>query len=116
MIENANWVFLSLVNLDMIRKIYLQVRESPIAHGFMAFAVVFFCIFLWKGSELYLQVYLWDKEWFDIVSFANMTGEASDAQLYPDRIAFSQMVHQVAGLFSGLSVGATFIYLFRLLR
>ncbi|HEU0265768.1 MAG TPA: hypothetical protein VFR01_08590, partial [Geobacterales bacterium] len=67
MIENANWVFLSLVNLDMIRKIYLQVRESPIAHGFMAFAVVFFCIFLWKGSELYLQVYLWDKEWFDIV-------------------------------------------------
>jgi hypothetical protein len=116
MIENATWVFLSLVNLDMIRKIFLQVRESPISKGFIAFGLVFFFIFLWKGSELYLQVFLWDKEWLDMISFANTSGEASDAVLYPARIQFSTWVHQVSGLLSGLSVGGTFLYLYRLLK
>jgi hypothetical protein len=116
MIENTCWVFLSLVNLDMIRKIYLQVRDSVIGKGFIAFGFVFVSIFLWKGSELYLQVYLWDKAWLDIISFSNLTGEASDFALYPDRINFSTLVNQVSGLLSGLSVGGTFIYLYRLLR
>ena len=112
MIENANWVFLSLINLDMIRKIYLQIRDSSIARGFIAFGVVFACIFLWKGSELYLQVFCWDNDWH---MFLQSIG-APYKDDYPGRINFSVMVNQAAGLLSGLSVGGTFIYLFRLLR
>src|SRR5512133_1305547 len=28
MVENATWVFLTVINLDMIRKIYVQVRDT----------------------------------------------------------------------------------------
>lgn len=112
MIENANWVFLSLINIDMIRKIYLQIRDSVIANGFIAFGIVFVCIFLWKGSELYLQVFCWDSDWHlfmqSISAYHNVD--------YPGRVNFSLLVNQVAGLLSGLSVGGTFIYLFKLLR
>lgn len=113
MIENANWVFLSLVNLDMIRKIYLQIRDSAMAKGFIAFSVVFLFIFLWKGSELYLQIYLWDKEWIEIMDFF---GVPVDAAKYPARVNFSLLVSQSCGFISSLSVGGTFLYLFRLLR
>lgn len=116
MIENVTWVFLSIVNLDMIRRIYLQVKDSPISRGFIAFGVVFCFIFLWKGSELYLQVFQWDKQWLDIVSFANIAGEGSDAPLYQARIEFSTWVHQVSGLMAGISVGGAFLYLYKLLR
>lgn len=113
MIENATWVFLSIINLDMIRKIYLQIRDSDIAKGFIAFGVVFVCLFLWKGSELYLQVYCWDNDWH---IFAQNSSIADTVNVYSDRIGFSLMVNQIAGLLSGLSVGGTFIYLYRLLR
>ena len=53
----TNWVFLSLINIDMIRKIYVNVKDSPISKGFLAFIAVFAFIFLWKGSELYIRVY-----------------------------------------------------------
>ncbi|WP_243371192.1 hypothetical protein [Geotalea sp. SG265] len=112
MIENANWVFLSLINIDMIRKIYMQVRDSVIANGFIAFGIVFVCIFLWKGSELYLQVFCWDNDWS---LFMQSIGAYHNID-YPGRVNFSLLVNQVAGLLSGLSVGGTFIYLFRLLR
>ena len=112
MIENANWVFLSIINIDMIRKIYLQIRDSVIARGFIAFAVVFVCIFLWKGSELYLQVFCWDNDWH---LFMQSIGAYHNID-YPGRVNFSVTVNQVAGLLSSLSVGGTFIYLFKLLR
>jgi len=57
-IENANRVFPSIINIDMIRKIYLNVKDSPISKGFIAFMGVFIFIFLWKGSELYMQVFV----------------------------------------------------------
>lgn len=113
MIENASWVFLSIINLDMIRKIYLQIRDSVIAKGFVAFGIVFVFIFLWKGSELYLQVFCWDQDWH-IFAVNNQIADTVD--LFAGRIQFSQAVHEVAGLLSGISVGGTFIYLYRLLR
>jgi hypothetical protein len=108
LIANANWVFLSLINIDMIRKIYLSARDTPIAPGFLAFVGVFALFFVWRGSELYLQVYCWDIGW------ATATGGAGAADLA--RIAFSEQVHSVAGLLSSIAVGGTFGYLYRLMR
>lgn len=99
-IENANWVFLSLINIDLIRKIYLNVRDTPIAKGFLAFMVVFALLFLWKGSELYIQVYNLD----------------TIADLYPLRYQLSAVVANLSNLLAGISVAATFLYLARLLR
>ena len=114
MIENAIWVFLCVMNLELLRKIYEAIRDSTISKGFIAFGIVFICIFLWKGSELYLQVFQWDKDWQDII--AVMTEEGTDYDKYPLRIAFSQTVNRYAGLLSGLSVGGTFVYIYRLLK
>lgn len=114
MIENAIWVFLSLMNLELIRKIYLAIRDSTISKGFIAFGIVFLCIFLWKGAELYLQIFQWDKEWQEII--AVMTDEISDIAKYPLRVAFSEEVKRYAGLLSSVSVGGTFVYIYRLLR
>jgi hypothetical protein len=113
MIENASWVFLSIINIDLIRKIYIQIKDSVIAKGFIAFGIVFVFLFLWKGAELYLQVFCWDSDWH---IFATNNGIADTVDIYPGRIAFSLLVHQAAGLLSALSVGGTFIYLYRLLR
>lgn len=113
MIENATWVFLAVINIDLIRKIYIQIRDSVISKGFLAFGIVFFFIFLWKGSELYLQVFCWDSDWH---IFATNNSIADTFDLYSGRIAFSMMVNQVAAMLSALSVGGTFIYLYRLLR
>ncbi len=111
--ENTIWFVLTLFIIDQIRKIYDVVRDSIIAKGFLAFGVVFVCIFLWKGSELYLQLYQWDKDWLDIIA---ITGEETDFDKYTGRANFALLVNQVFGLLSGLSVGGTFIYLYRLLK
>jgi hypothetical protein len=113
MIENTSWVFLSIINIDMIRKIYLQVKDSVISKGFIAFGLVFVLIFLWKGAELYLQVYCWDNDW---VIFARNVGVADTSAFFADRVSFSLLVSQLSGLLSSLAVGGTFIYLYRLLR
>lgn len=96
----TNWVFLSLINIDMIRKIYVNVKDSPIGKGFLAFMVVFFFIFLWKGSELYIRVYELDFL----------------AKQYPFRYDFSVMVSNAGNVLASLSVGGTFLYLARQLR
>lgn len=96
----TNWVFLSLINIDLIRKIYTNVKDSPIGKGFLAFMAVFAFIFLWKGSELYIAVY-------DLGSVANQ---------YAFRYQFSELVRNVGNLLASVSVGGTFFYLARLLR
>lgn len=113
MIENALWVCLSILNLDMLRKIYAEIRDSAIAKGFIAFGIVFFLIFLWKGSELYLQVFQWDKDWLEIVKAAH---QPSDVSNFAARVEFSRFVNQAAGILSSVSVAGTFGYLFRLLK
>lgn len=114
MIENSIWVFLSVMNLELVRKIYVAIKDSTISKGFIAFGIIFVCIFLWRGSELYLQVFQWDKDWQDII--AVMTEEVSDIDQYMGRVELSQAVNRYAGLLSSLSVGGTFMYLYRLLK
>ncbi|MBK5275804.1 MAG: hypothetical protein JJE30_12220 [Desulfuromonadales bacterium] len=114
MIEHAIWIILCVMNLELIRKIYESIKDATISRGFIAFGIVFICIFLWKGSELYLQIYQWDKDWQDII--AVMTEESSDIDKYPLRVAFSESVSRYAGLLSSMSVGGTFIYIYKLLK
>ena len=53
-------------------------------------------------------------DWQDII--AVMSEETSDIDQYPLRVAFSETVSRYAGLLSGLSVGGTFMYIYRLLK
>lgn len=112
LVANVNWVFLTLINVDITLRIYAQVRGTRVAPGFLAFLAVFVCLFLWRGSALYLQVYAWDHEWRDVLAAAGAVVQAPELW----RVGFAQTVEHVAGLVSSLSVGATFVYLYRLLR
>lgn len=99
-IENANWVFLSIINIEMLRRIYLNVKETPISQAFLAFMVIFTAIFLWKGSTLYIQVY-------DLQTLASA---------YPFRYQLSASFAEMGNLLASFSVGATFMFLVKLLR
>jgi len=98
-ISNTNWVFLALINIDMIRKIYVNVKDTPIAKGFIGFMAVFVFIFLWKGSDLYIQVFQLDELFYD--SF---------------RYNFSVLVSTVANFLASITVGITFLFLAKQLR
>lgn len=111
LIENSNWVFLSLINLDMIRRIYSEIRDTPIARGLIAFGVVFALIFVWRGAELYLQVYAWDSSWSRLAATLNTQLDSANLA----RIAFSGWVQRVAGVAASVGVAGTFVYLYRLL-
>ena len=123
MVENAIWVFLTLMNLEIIRKIYYAIKDSPIAKAFICFGIVFIFIFFWKGSELYLQLFQWDRLWGDIafkldldtVSF-DLDIKLDDSEEYWRRINITKLVYDYAGLFAGISVAGTFCYLYKLLR
>jgi len=99
-VGNTNWVFLSLINIDMIRKIYINVKDTPIAKGFLGFMAVFIFIFLWKGSDLYIQVY--DLDFL--------------SKLYPFRYNFSLLVSNVGNFLASITVGITFLFLAKQLR
>lgn len=114
MVENAIWVFLCVMNIELIRKIYTAIKDSDISKGFIAFGAVFLCIFLWRGADLYLQIFQWDKDWQDIIAL--MTEETTDIEEYIGRVKFSQEVTKYAGLLSGVSVGGAFTYMYRLLK
>jgi hypothetical protein len=114
MVENAIWVFLCVMNLEIIRKIYVAIKDSDVSKGFIAFGVVFICILVWRSSDLYLQIFQWDRDWQDIIAL--MTEETSDIEEYMGRVQFSQEVSRYAGLLSGISVGGTFAYMYKLLR
>jgi hypothetical protein len=114
MVENAIWVFLCAMNLEIVRKIYTAIKDSDISKGFIAFGVVFLCILVWRGSDLYLQIFQWDKDWQDIIAL--MTEETTDIEEYIGRVTFSQDVSRYAGLLSGISVGGAFTYMYKLLK
>jgi hypothetical protein len=97
-VENTNWVFLSLINIDLIRKIYLNIKDTPISTGFAAFMVVFACIFLWKGSQLYIDVFSLDTKQ-ELINYT-----------------ISHYTNLAGNLLASISVGATFLYLGKLLR
>jgi hypothetical protein len=114
MIENAIWVFLCIMNIELIRKIYSAIRDSDISKGFIAFGFVFVCIFMWRGADLYLQIFQWDQDWQDIIAL--MTEESSDIEDYMGRVELSREVIRYAGVLSGVSVGGAFTYMYKLLR
>ena len=114
MVENAIWVILCIMNLEVIRKIYTAIKGSDISNGFIAFGIVFICIFVWRGSDLYLQIFQWDRDWQDIIAL--MTEESTDIEEYLGRVQFSQEVSRYAGLLSGITVGGTFAYIYKLLK
>ena len=114
MVENAIWVFLCIMNIELIRKIYSAIKDSDISKGFIAFGIVFLCIFLWKGAELYLQIYQWDNDWQDII--AVMTEETTDIEEYIGRVTFSKEIVRYAGILSSISVGGSFAYMYKLLK
>lgn len=122
-IENAIWVFLTIMNLELIRKIYVAIKDSTISKAFICFAIVFFFIFLWKGSELYLQVFQWDRLWgniafqldLDIVGFEHEV-KLDDSEEYWKRITFARTVYEYSGLLAGMSVAGTFAYIYKLLK
>jgi len=97
-VENTNWVFLSLINIDLIRKIYLNIKDTPISSGFVAFMVVFACIFLWKGSQLYIDVF------------------SLDTKQHLINYTISYYTNLAGNLLASISVGGTFLYLGKLLR
>lgn len=99
LVGRTNWVFLSLINIDMIRKIYINVQDTPIANVFLAFIAVFIFCFLWKGSELYIDVY-------------NLEQLAE----YAGRYKFSILVANMANFLASISVGGTFAYLLTKLK
>lgn len=123
MVENAIWVFLSFMNLEIIRKIYVSIKDSPISRAFICFGVVFVLIFLWKGSELYLQVFQWDRLWGNIafqLDFDEL-GLSSDIKLddsedYWRRISFTRQVYEYSGMLAATAVSATFAFLYKLLK
>ena len=99
-VENTNWVFLSLINIDLIRKIYINIKDTPISNGFVAFIAVFACIFLWKGSQLYIDVYNLEM--------------ISDA--YSFRYGLSVWCRDIGSFLASIAVGGTFLFLGKLLR
>ncbi len=123
MVENAIWVFLTIINLELIRKIYYAIRDSSIAKAFICFGVVFLLIFLWKGSELYLQVFQWDRLWGNIAFKldldqvgAHLDLKLDDSDAYWRRISFARHVFDYAGALAAIAVSGTFAYLYRLLK
>lgn len=123
MVENAIWVFLTVMNLEIIRKIYFSIRDSTIAKAFICFGAVFVLIFLWKGSELYLQVFQWDRLWGNIAFQLDLDEVAfdrdiilDDSENYYGRINLARQVYDYAGMLAAMAVSGTFAFLYRLLK
>lgn len=114
MAENTVWLFLSIVNIFVVFKIYHEIKGSPIAYGILSFAVVFFFVVVWKGSELYLQMYQWDASWQTLVEEYDFSIKSDG--LNSAQVALATQMHSVGAMFSGISVVGTFAYLLRLLR
>lgn len=123
MVENAIWVFLTVMNLEIIRKIYFSIKDSAISKAFICFGIVFVLIFLWKGAELYLQVFQWDRLWGNIAFQLDLDELAFEADIklddsedYWKRISFSRQVFDYAGLLASMAVSGTFAFLYKLLK
>lgn len=99
-VESSNWVFLSLINIDLTRKIYFNIKDTPISNGFAAFLAVFACILLWKGSQLYMEVFSLDQL----------------KEAFPIRYGISSWCKNLGDFFASIAVGGTFLYLGKSLR
>ncbi|MDU0460754.1 MAG: hypothetical protein RW306_18650 [Geobacteraceae bacterium] len=114
MAENTVWLFLSIVNIFVVLKIHHEIKGSPIANGILSFVLVFFFIVIWKGSELYLQMYQWDPAWQMLVEEFDFSikSEGIDGAM----VQIAKTMSSAGAMLSGLSVVGTFAYLFKLVR
>ena len=114
MVENTIWLFLSIVNVFAIVKIYREIKGSPIAQGILSFALVFLFVVLWKGSDLYLQMYQLDAVWQTLADEYDFSIKATgmDSGMF----ALASQMSSIGAMLSGISVVGSFAYLFRLLR
>lgn len=114
MVENTVWLFLSIVNILVVFKIYKEIKGSPIANGILSFALVFIFIVMWKGSELYLQMYQWDASWQTLVEEYDFSIKSDGLDSIQFKLA--TVMSSIGAMFSGLSVVGAFAYLFKLMR
>ena len=75
----------------------LELKDTPIASGFLCFIAVFVCVFLWKGSQLYMQVF-------------------GDSIVHLVNYQISLAVHTAGNFLASIMVGVTFLYLAKQLR
>lgn len=113
MMNNIVWSYLCVLNIYYVVKIYIEMKDSPIAKGIIAFGFVFLFALIWKASGMYLAIYQWDKAWLDIIEF---TGESTDIQLHMAKVEVARWMFKTFNVVTSLSVAGTFAYLFRLLR
>jgi hypothetical protein len=114
MAENIIWFFLSIVNIFVVLKIYKEIQGSPIATGILCFVLVFFCIVLWKGSDLYLQMYQWDTPWQTLSEEYDFSVKSEGIGSL--RVKFATITHTIAAWWTCISVVGTFTYLIKLVR
>ncbi|MBW2476955.1 MAG: hypothetical protein JRE63_06480 [Deltaproteobacteria bacterium] len=98
--ENTIWICLSLININLLRKIYLTLKDAPIAGAFRAFLVLFLGFLLWKGSQLYMDVY----------QLKQIKG------LYAMHYQIMAWVHLFGGVVSSLSAVFIVLYLKKVMR
>lgn len=113
MMNNIVWTFLCILNIYYVVKIYMEMKDSPIANGIICLGMVFVFALIWKASGMYLMMYQWDKGWMNIIEF---TGESTDIKLHMAKVETARWLFKTFNVLTSFSVAGTFIYLFRLLR
>lgn len=113
MMNNTVWFFLCILNIYYIAKIYMEMKDSPIAKGIICLGLVFVFALIWKGSGMYLNMYMWDKSWLDIIEF---TGGSTDIKEHMGKVSFARSLFKTFNFVTSISVAGTFAYLFKLLR
>jgi len=113
MMNNTVWFFLCILNIYYITKIYMEMKDSPIANGIICLGLVFVFALIWKGSGMYLNMYQWDKAWLDIIEF---DGISTDIDMHRGKVDFARSLFKYFNVVTSVSVAGTFAYLFKLLR
>lgn len=113
MVDNAIWVFLSLFIIYLTWRSYEIIKGSDIAYGILMLTVSFVLILVWRVSELYLQIFLLDNFWQDIIA---LTDENSNLFFHPQLGQNLNIVNAVSGILASVSVGGAFAYTYKKMR
>lgn len=113
LVDNAVWVFLSLFIIYLTWRSYDIIKESDIAKGILMLTFSFVLILIWKASELYLQIFLLDNAWQNIIS---LTDETSNLYFHPILAHYMNIINALSGVLASISVGGAFAYIYRKMR
>lgn len=113
MVDNAVWVFFSLFIIYLTLGSYSIIKESDIAKGILMLTFSFVLIIIWKASELYLQIFLLDNAWQNIIS---LTDETSNVYFHPMLTRYLNVINASSGILASISVGGAFAYIYREMR